>query len=446
MQVKIFEAADMATGLKMVRQELGPDALILSTRTIRSSKLGLLGRPILEITAAIDPPSPPAKDGSSIPLARQAPAKRAARRPSGFSRVVGADDDAGITYGPDASVVEPPKADDSGYDRNPVHSAAGDATFRREMDELKGLVRDLAGDIARIRRDTGEARTAPEAPAGETPAGLQNPLSAASLQNDPLLARLHALGIAPDSARTIAEFARESLPPEDLDNPAAVDAYFHTTIRENITVQPPDFSTSDRQQRIALIGPTGVGKTTTLAKLAAHYLSRRSPSIALITIDTYRIAAVEQLKVYGEIMHLPVEVVISPEQLDAALLKHSDKELVLIDTAGRSPRDAYCIEELAAFLRKDLGIDKHLVLSATTRELELTETVRRFDRVGIDRLIFTKIDECSQLGSLFNIQIQYGKPLSFVTNGQRVPEDLIEITPEKVASLIMSPQEGSLHD
>lgn len=446
MQVKVFEAADMATGLKMVRQELGPDALILSTRTIRSGKLGLLGRPILEITAAIDPPSPRGRDSASTPIARQTPATRAAHRPSGFSRVVGAGDDAAITYGLDASVVEPPSADNPGYERNPVHTTAGDAIFRREMDELKSLVRDLAGDIARIRMDAGEARTAPETPAGEATAGLQNPLSAGSLQNDPLLARLHALGIASDSARTIAEFARESLPPEDLDNPETVEAYFHTTIRENIAVQPPDFSASDRQQRIALIGPTGVGKTTTLAKLAAHYLSRHSPSIALITIDTYRIAAVEQLKVYGEIMHLPVEVVISPEQLDQALLKHRDKELVLIDTAGRSPRDSYCIEELAAFLRSDLGIDKHLVLSATTRELELTETVRRFDRVGIDRIIFTKIDECSQLGSLFNIQIQYGKPLSFVTNGQRVPEDLIEITPEKVASLIMSPQEGSLHD
>lgn len=446
MQVKVFEAADMATGLKMVRQELGPDALILSTRTIRSGKLGLLGRPILEITAAIDTPSQLNKDGSSTPSAKKLPASSTARRPSGFSRVVGTDDDAAVTYGPNASVVERPKTDDPGYDRNPDHTAAGDAAFRREMDELKSLVRDLAGDIARIRRGADESRPATETAAGDTMTGLQNPLSAASLQNDPLLARLHALGIAPDSARTIAEFARESLTPEDLDDPESVDAYFHTTIRENITVRPPDFSVSDRQQRIALIGPTGVGKTTTLAKLAAHYLSRHSPSIALITIDTYRIAAVEQLKVYGEIMHLPVEVVISPEQLDQALLKHRDKELVLIDTAGRSPRDSYCIEELAAFLRSDLDIERHLVLSATTRELELTETVRRFDQVGIDRIIFTKIDECSQLGSLFNIQIQHGKPLSFVANGQRVPEDLLEITPEKVASLIMSPQEGSLHD
>ncbi|KAB2889474.1 MAG: flagellar biosynthesis protein FlhF [Desulfobulbaceae bacterium] len=446
MQVKVFEAADMATGLKMVRQELGPDALILSTRTIRSGKLGLLGRPILEITAAIDTPSPRAASDPDPAACRQATAAGTSRRSKRFSRVVGAGSDPGITYGPDASVVEPPKGEIPGFDRVPGRPVAGDAAFRQEMDELKNLVRDLAGDIARIRMAAGEQRPAPEAPAGETAAGLQNPLSAASLQNDPLLARLHALGIAADSARTIAEFARESLTPEDLDNPETVDAYFHTTIRENIAVQPPDFSASDRQRRVALIGPTGVGKTTTLAKLAAHYLSRHSPSIALITIDTYRIAAVEQLKVYGEIMHLPVEVVISPEQLEQALQKHRDKELVLIDTAGRSPRDAYCIEELAAFLRSDLEIEKHLVLSATTRELELTETVRRFDQVGINRLIFTKIDECSQLGSLFNIQIQYGKPLSFVTNGQRVPEDLIEITPAIVASLIMSPQEGSPHD
>jgi len=445
MQVKVFEAPDMATGLKMVRQELGPDALILSTRTIRSGKLGLLGKPIIEITAAVDAPPTREDTARTIPDAARQPRPKNVRQPSSLFRYADVADNPAFTYGPDAMTIEPATGP-AGYKGDPVCGTDDGSAFRREMDELKDMVRNLAGDITRIRQAASEVRPQTEPPVGDATSSLQNPLSAASLQNDPLLARLHGLGIAADSARTIAEFARESLTAEDLRNPEAIDRYFHHTIRENVSVRPPDFASSDRQMRIALIGPTGVGKTTTLAKLAAHYLSRHSPSIALITIDTYRIAAVEQLKVYGEIMHLPVEVVISPEQLEEALLKHRDRELVLIDTAGRSPRDFFCIEELAAFLGKDPGIEKHLVLSATTREEELNEAVRRFDQVGIDRIIFTKIDECSQLGSLFNIQIQHGKPLSFVTNGQRVPEDLLEITPEKVASLIISPREGILHD
>jgi flagellar biosynthesis protein FlhF len=143
---------------------------------------------------------------------------------------------------------------------------------------------------------------------------------------------------------------------------------------------------------------------------------------------------------------LPVEVVITPEQLEQAIARHSDKELILIDTAGRSPRDSYCIDELAQFLTPELDIDKHLVLSTGTRENELLDTIERFNTLGISNTIFTKTDECTSLGILLNIQIQNSNPLSYVTNGQRVPEDLLEITPKIVAELIMSQNEGSMHD
>ena len=219
-----------------------------------------------------------------------------------------------------------------------------------------------------------------------------------------------------------------------------------STIQDLIEVAPPGFKPKANQHRIAFVGPTGVGKTTTLAKIAASYLGKHSNSIALITIDTYRIAAVEQLKVYGEIMHLPVEVVITPEQLEKAINKHSDKDLILIDTAGRSPRDEFCIEELSTFLKPELEIEKHLVLSAATRENELIEIIRCFEKLTVSNTIFTKIDECSKLGILLNVQIQNSNPLSYLTNGQRVPEDLIEISPKIVAELIMSQHEGSMND
>jgi len=148
-------------------------------------------------------------------------------------------------------------------------------------------------------------------------------------------------------------------------------------------------------------------------------------------------------------MNLPVEVVITPEQLEQALLRHSDKELILIDTAGRSPRDTLCIEELATFLRADLAIDKHLVLSATTRRTELLEAINRFGRLGINNTIITKTDECSTLGVMIDIQMHDKDdsiPFSWITNGQRVPEDLLPASRELVAELIMTPVQGATHE
>jgi len=231
---------------------------------------------------------------------------------------------------------------------------------------------------------------------------------------------------------------------EELSDENKLSAFFQEIAAGFLQVSPPDFSRSNSQKRIALVGPTGVGKTTTIAKIAARCVGTFHKSVALITIDTYRIAAVEQLKVYGEIMGLPVEVVLTPTQFKNALEHHRDKDVILIDTAGRSPKDTISIEELATFLTDELDIEKHLVLSATTRDVESIEAVSHFQKLNLDRTIFTKIDECSNLGVILNTQLNNPNPLSCITNGQRVPEDMLDIDGESVARLVIPTMQGTL--
>lgn len=444
MQVRVFEATDMASGLKMIKKELGPDALILSTRTIRSGKLGLIGKPVLEITAAIDAEFPKNNEPVQEKVAqRQQPATNGNRRIGGFKHVV---DDSTETPSPEQESI-PQNYGPSGrnFDRSTVPVETKEqANLQNEVNELKDLVKNLAGKIAQFSEQEEVVKQTRQLKVKDSAFG--NRYNSTTIHGDHILSTLIERGINVETSRTIAGFLRESLTEQQVSTPEILQSAILDTIKDLIQACPPNFSDRKQQQRIALVGPTGVGKTTTLAKIAAAYLSKYSNSIALMTIDTYRIAAVEQLKVYGEIMHLPVDVIITPEQLEKAIDRHRDKELILIDTAGRSPRDSYCIEELGAFLKPELNIDKHLVLSASTRERELLDAIERFQGLGITHTIFTKIDECANLGILLNVQIQNANPLSYFANGQRVPEDLLEASSRIAAELIMAQKEGSMHD
>ncbi len=456
----------MASGLKLVRQALGPDALILSTRTIRTGKLGLLSKPTLEITAAIDSPQPRDTTGyrQAGPPARpffQGPAKTVKKKNGGRINLA-VDDQLSLDYG--AFTDQPAPADrlpsealtfrSAPMEQEPATVApvaappatGEDERLRSEVDELKNLVNSLVGELAKVTKPSPAPATASEAPRPEQVRLPANKLDSLKTIKDPVLKMLNRRGVNGETATALANFARDTMPGVDLLDEEKIRSFLVQTIYNLIEVQPPDFSPVGPQQRIALVGPTGVGKTTTLAKLAAHYLSNYSSSIALITIDTYRIAAVEQLKVYGEIMHLPVEVVITPDQLAEALERHKDTSLLLIDTAGRSPRDSLAISELSSFFRPELNIEKHLVLSAATRENELVGIIESFAALGIDKTLFTKVDECTHTGVILNIQVQNSAPLSYITNGQRVPEDLLEISRRSVAELIMGQPEGLAHE
>lgn len=205
----------------------------------------------------------------------------------------------------------------------------------------------------------------------------------------------------------------------------------HVQAGDPITVAP------GRQKKIAFVGPTGVGKTTTLAKIAARFAGRAGISVRIITIDTYRIAAAEQLKIYGAIMNVPVAVVANADELDRELRRCEDTQLVLIDTAGRNCRDTAQMTALGTWLSRFPDIETHLLLCATNTAQVLHSTVHCFMRNRIDRVIITKIDESLYAGHLYEILADATLPVSYITNGQRVPEDILTATGPLLAELLL---------
>ena len=188
----------------------------------------------------------------------------------------------------------------------------------------------------------------------------------------------------------------------------------------------------------ALLGTTGVGKTTTLAKIAAKFVLEHQVTAALITADTYRISAVEQLRTYSDILGLPLEIVYTPAELSKAIMKHRSKDLILIDTAGRSQYNAQQLRELRDLLSINQRIEKHLVLSVTTKQSDARDIIEKFSICEPDKVIFTKSDETNSIGLIMNVLVKQQRlGLSYLTNGQSVPDDIIAATPESLANLIL---------
>ena len=189
---------------------------------------------------------------------------------------------------------------------------------------------------------------------------------------------------------------------------------------------------------VAFVGPTGVGKTTTVAKIAAEYALRRGKKVAIVSLDTYRLGAMDQLRLYGEIMEVPVEVAGGKEELRQIIANHEDKDLILIDTTGRSHQDKDYSRQLKEVFDAVGGVETHLVLSVTAQEKLFTATYHQFSSMGVDRVLFTKLDEGLNFGSLFNFSVRNRLPISYFTSGQQVPEDLEVARPERVISLIFN--------
>lgn len=210
-------------------------------------------------------------------------------------------------------------------------------------------------------------------------------------------------------------------------------------------VKPISFSENDKKPKVIFfVGPTGVGKTTTIAKLSSKLLLEEKKKIVIFTSDTYRIAAVEQIKTYANILSIPVEVVYEKKDLDTLLSKYKDYDYLLMDTAGRSHKNKEQVDDLKNLFDafSEYSMMTYLVLSATTKYKDLKKITALYEDITDYNLIFTKLDETDAIGNILNIKLDTGKPLSYVSYGQNVPDDIEVMNPQIIAKQVLGGGDG----
>ena len=335
-------------------------------------------------------------------------------------------------------------------------SAAEPKTEVQTNGELKAQIDTLSKMMGQVLESTRKTAVAvgsrdPQAalPTGEMPGPLFT-LYAQMLDND----------VPIEQADRLIGSVRDRLDAIELKDPAvvrqAVLCAIESTIQirgESLLTLAPNLPTGSstnpstgpstgRPRVIALVGPTGVGKTTTVAKLAATYKLRHGKKVGLITSDTYRIAAVDQLKTYAQIIGLPLKVANSPAEMEQAVEALGDCDIVVVDTAGRSQHNTRRLEELAEFTKAAGADETHLVLSTTVGDNVLRKTAESFKALGPDRCILTKLDEAVTTGPIAGLSDRIGLPLSFITVGQEVPDDLEPARADRLARCVLDGPEA----
>lgn len=467
--MKTITASSMAEATLLVKREFGSHGVILHTRSYkRGGLLGIGGRQVVEVTAADGrelgqryrrqaQSSPRAQALAARPAQRTAESLPASRPPvptpnagdlirrtyaaaradlgtasgSGHAGLATAT----LPTGGGTAVAEPPPARARVAPAEPpvVRVMAPPMENYRVADEL-AAVKQLVTKMMRQQQQAVD--TAAGTSADAATAGLSDPLVAEYLK---LLEQEVAEELADEIVRQVGRTLAEA----DVSDPEAC----HRAVRAEIARRLPTDaeagqlkSTDDGRPRIiALVGPTGVGKTTTIAKLAATFKLKQNKKVGLITMDTFRIAAVDQLKTYAGIIGLPLKVANGAAELGDAVaaLTADGVDAILIDTAGRSQRAGEKLDELARVLETIRPHESHLVLSSTVNQKVLLETAERFSCIASDRVIFTKLDEAVSCGVLLNVARRVGKRVSYVTTGQEVPHQIEAGRSDRLASLVM---------
>lgn len=354
MRIKKYVGYTTHEAMNKLKKELGSEAVILSTRTIKQKGLlGFFKKPMVEITAAYENSRSNKGDLYDERLNR-------------------------ISY---------------------------------ELNILKDMVQKISSEV----KDNGSKL--PE-------------------QLEKYKHKLIENGVDYSIANSIFKRLNEQVNFEDKDN-IKIKTILRETLLEYIGLAEP-LNTDDLNQKLVFfIGPTGVGKTTTLAKIAGKLVMEGKYNIGLITSDTYRIAAIEQLRVYSDILQLPLKIIYNEEDMYKALVNLNDKDIILVDTAGRNHKEIQEGDEIFKAMNSIKNKEVFLVLSCTTEYKILQSIIKQYNFIPDYKIIFTKVDECENLGNILNVKMLTNKPLSYITTGQNVPDDIELINREKIVNSLL---------
>jgi flagellar biosynthesis protein FlhF len=375
MQIKRYEAPHIKDILARIRRELGPDAIVLSTKQLPGGNT--------EVLAAVD--------GG---IDKRSPV------PSPFGR-----DDHDAAEG----------------------EGAGSFSLFKEISEIKQILENISG--RRSETMLAELKAGMEAFWDISGFGIRENGSVVSRIYSTLVGR----GLSRHGALTLLADAGRLNALHGADGLAQGFKAVEETLKEKLLKDRME------EKRVQIfLGPTGAGKTTTLAKLAARCAFQQKKSVGLISTDTYRIGAVEQLKTYAQIIDVPLEIADSKRAMRRALEKFNSRECILIDTPGRGGGDvADYLAKLTDMMTGEDDVEANLLLSVTASRENMMDVADGFSEFGCARVIFTKIDECPHMGFLYDVVEKIGKPVSYLATGQNVPQDIEKAQPERLAKLIL---------
>ena len=382
----------MAEAMKQVRGELGSEAVIISSKEIFTGGfLGMFKKRKIEVIVANDqkkektPLVPKVKQPPLVPVAKEEPIKRVTKQ------------------------VEFNQFDNI---RKTVDLEKSNLEIERELKELKILIKSMSQSTNQVNQSNPEIIQQ-----------MQRLLQEQELATD-----------------TIDLVTKELVDRWYKTGAIATEEELKSWIVELLTEEVKDIDfggISFTKKYINVVGPTGVGKTTTLAKLAAHCVLKHKKRVAFITTDTYRIAAIDQLMTYARILNVPLEVCYNIDDFQKATEKFSHYDVVLIDTAGRNFRNKQYVEDLKQIINFETQLETFLVLAVTSKQRDMMDIFEQFSSINISKFIFTKVDETSSYGAIFNMVKSYKLPVAYITNGQNVPDDLIEGSAEVLMKTIV---------
>ncbi len=396
MRIKTFYTKSMSEALREVKEHLGPEALILSTKEI-PRRSGAWGRSSgFEVVAASDGP-----DG--IDVYSSAREKNVEPIEKDILQSIGSSQELAATYSP-ARVIHPSLVKAKTKPRNSSKSRMEVGTETSENGlRFKGRAPVLLyQDLVQCGVD-------------------------GSLACDLLVQALESLSAGQRRSRAA------------LIRSAAQAALRLVSSDTNLNGMP-------EKKIVAFVGPTGVGKTTSIAKLAAYLALQKKKKVLLMTLDGYRIGAIEQLRIYAGLMGMPFRFVDQVSDLSRTIEENIQRDYILIDTAGHGPRDMGAMNSLAAFLKDSPKVERHLVLSAATKESDMRKIMAQFEICSPDHLLFTKLDETETPGPILNELVRTRKSFSYYTDGQRVPDDLHAFPGERIIEILLNRNDNALKE